>query len=199
MTKIIKDEIDRYHEYGIHVPSRTIFLSSGSGDEEGENIIDFHMAKTAIKNLHLLDLSAPSGDRPINVIINSAGGDTYHGLAIIDAITACKNRVKVTAYGYCMSMAGWILQAGDNRIMSKNCKLMLHVGSFTLDSDHYETNRRWVNQYIKDEEMFENMLLERIRVKHPKFSRKQVKDMLRFDTLLTPEDALNLNLIDEIL
>lgn len=56
-----------------------------------------------------------------------------------------------------------------------------------------------MKQFEKDDEIFENILLEKIRIKHPTFDRKKMKAMLRFDTILMPEEALELGLIDEII
>ena len=100
--------------------------------------------------------------------------------------------------GYGMSIAAWILQAADRRVMTKNSRLMIHTGHYTLGYNHPEINKRLVEQFARDEEIFENILLEKIKIKHPDFTKAKIKSMLRFDTILTPEEALNLGLIDEI-
>jgi len=57
MARIIKDDVDRFHDYSIHVPSRTIFMGTENLSEHDfeESGVDTSMAERQIKNLHLLD------------------------------------------------------------------------------------------------------------------------------------------------
>ena len=183
----------------MYIPTRTIYIGSAEHSiSEGESGVDGKLAERAIKALHILDLSAPTGDQPISIILNNPGGDTIHGMSIYDSIRMCKNHITVRVQGYGMSIAAWILQAADHRVMTKHSRLMLHAGTYSLPDNHPETNRRWSDYMIKDEEIFETIILEKIRVKHPEYTKKQVKSLLRFDTILMPEAALELGLVDEI-
>ncbi|HUM41624.1 MAG TPA: ATP-dependent Clp protease proteolytic subunit [Fervidobacterium sp.] len=198
MARIHKDDIDRYHDYDIHVPTRTVFIGSfvdGDGDEVG---INHQIAQRTIKNLHVLDSLSSDGDKPINVVLNSNGGDVLSGMAIYDKITQCKNHVTILGTGRIMSISAWIMQAADHRVMTKNSRMMIHTGRMGLPEDHPEINKKWMSQFIKDESIFENILLEKIRIKKPNFTASQVKKLMRFDTILTPDQALDYNLIDEI-
>jgi len=198
MARIHKDDVDRYHDYDMHIPTRTVFIGSyidGDGDEVG---INHQIAQRVVKNLHILDTLSADGDKPINVILNSAGGDVLSGMSIYDQITRCKNHVTIMGTGRIMSIAAWIMQAADHRTMTKSSRMMIHTGRMGLPEDHPEINKKWMSQFIKDEEIFENILLEKIRIKKPNFTTSQVKKLMRFDTILTPEQALDLNLIDEI-
>ena len=64
------DIVEEFHEYNIHFPSGTIYL----GDD-----IDGDSSKHVIKNLHMLNRAG----KEINLIINSDGGDAYHGRGYI--------------------------------------------------------------------------------------------------------------------
>lgn len=196
--RINRDDVDRFHDYDLYLPTRTIIIRSENTDEDGESGVDSDMAQRAIKNLHILDSMSPSGDQPIMIIMNSPGGDVLHGMSIYDAVTLCKNHVTITINGYGMSIAAWILQAADHRVMTKHSRLMVHTGYMGLSENHPEINKRWMKQFDIDEDEFENILLEKIKIKKPNFTKKNMKEMLRFDTILTPEQALEFNLIDEI-
>lgn len=197
--RINRDDIDKFHDYDLYLPTRTVIIrSQGTDVEGGESGVDADMSQRAIKNLHILDSTAPAGDRPITVIMNSQGGDVQHGMSIYDAISTCKNHVTIIINGYGMSIAAWILQAADHRAMTKHSRLMIHTGYMGLTENHPEINKRWMQQFDKDEEEFEKILLDKIKIKKPSFTRKQMKEMLKFDTILTPEQALEYNLIDEI-
>lgn len=197
--RINRDDVDRFHDYDLYLPTRTIILRSENNGEDGESGVDSDMAQRAIKNLHILDSMSPNGDQPIYIIMNSPGGDGLHGMSMYDAISSCKNHITITITGYGMSIAAWILQAADHRIMAKHSRLMIHTGYVGLSENHPEINKRWMKQFDIDEEEFENILLEKIKIKKPNFTKNKMKEMLRFDTIFTPEQALELNLIDEIL
>lgn len=187
MKRSDKDFVDQFLAYGIYIPTRTIELMTE---------IDGEAATRTIKNLHIL--SSISQEKEITILLNSIGGTQDDGLAIFDAIRECQCPVTIKGSGSIMSTAAWIMQAADIRIMTKNSRMMLHTGQLDLGEGHPEYYKRWVIQFQKDEEIFEDILLEKIRVKKPKFTKKQVKEMLKFDTILTPEEALNYNLIDEV-
>jgi len=190
MKRSDKDFVDQFYDHGIYVPTRTIDIMH----EE----VTAELAAKVIKALHVLDHSSQAEGKPITILLNSLGGDQGSGMAIYDAITECKNHVTIKAYGAVMSIAAWILQAADHRVMSKNSRMMLHTGQMGLEMNHPEINKRWMEQHEKDELIFEDIILRKIQVKQPKYTKRQVKELLKFDTILTPEQALDLNLIDEI-
>ena len=129
MAKVSKDHADKWYDYNIDLDNRTLWLGSIKKDDEEESGVDFTLSESIIKGLHLLEKNAPNGDKPIFIIMNNPGGDEIEGLAIYDAIQACKNHVTATVFGKCWSMAGYILQACDWRVMAPNSTFMLHEGS----------------------------------------------------------------------
>ena len=188
MARIIKDDIDKFFEYGINLSTKTLVM---------DTFVDTEVSKSVIKGLHVLDNIKPN--EPLTIIVENYGGEEYAGLAIYDYIKNCKSEIHIEVYGACMSMAAWILQAADKRYMSKNARLMLHVGYMGLDENHPEINKRWMKQYEKDEQLFEDILLERIKVKLPEFNRAKIKKLLMFDTIMDAHQAIEHNLIDEII
>ena len=199
MSRLVKESIDRFYDYDIHVETRTLYIGSAeSSISEGESGTDAIMAETAIKGLHILDSSAPSGDKPITVIMNNPGGDWYHGMAIFDAIKTCKNHVSIIVYGYAMSMGSIILQASDRRVMSSNSKMMIHYGYNGFDG-HSLTFRKVAEEGVKIDTAMEQIYMERIKQKHPDFTIAKLKKLCDHDTFLTAKEALELGLIDEIL
>lgn len=200
MAKIVKDDIDRLYDYDIYAPTRTIYMGSTDTDMDGgESGVDTKMTERVIKALHILDSSAPTGDKPITIIMNNIGGDYYHGLGIYDAIVACKNHVTIIAYGNCMSMGAVILQAADDRVLSKNCRFMIHYGYTSLGDNHPKVNEKWVEQFKKDRLLFEEIFMNKIQTKDPNFQQKKLKKMMDFDTILSSQETVDLGLADRIL
>ena len=54
--RVNRDEIDRFHDYNIYIPNRTLFMGSEDYDlESGESGTDGRMAERIIKNLNILE------------------------------------------------------------------------------------------------------------------------------------------------
>lgn len=194
--RIVKEEIDRFHDYSLYVTTRTIFIGSEEYSlEHGESGTDGLMAERAIKNLAILEHMSSD---PITIIMNNIGGDEYHGFAIYDAIKACKSQVTIKVFGHAMSMGSIILQAADIRVMAPTSRQMLHYGTWGVH-DHAKTAQQWAKEGNKIDQWTEQMYLERIREKQPTFHLKNLKKMLDHDTFLTAEESVKLGLADKIL
>lgn len=198
MAKLIRDDLDKFFDYEIYIPTRTIYMGSAINDQDGESGTDGAMAERVIKALHILDSSAPGGDKPITIIMNNPGGDEYHGLAIYDAIKACNNHVTIIVYGYAMSMGSIILQAADKRIMAPNARMMIHYGTWGIN-DHPKIVYKWAEEGKKFDSWMEHLYLGKILQKHSNFTLKKVQEMCNFDTFLNPQEAVALGLADEVL
>jgi len=194
--KLNRDDIDKFHDYSLYIPKRTIFIGSEDHDiEHGESGTDGAMAERAIKNLAILE---GLNSEPITIIMNNIGGDPYHGMAIYDAIRACKSQVTVQVYGHCMSMGSVILQAADLRVMAPNARQMIHYGNWGVDA-HAKTAQKWAIECQRNDEWMEAMYLEKIREKHPDFHMSKLKKMLDHDTFLSTKESINLGLADKVL
>lgn len=189
-----RDDIDRFHDYGIYMPNRTLYMGSEIVGEDEESGTDALMAERMVKNLHILD---KEGEQ-IVIIMNNLGGDVMHGLAIYDAIKACKSKVIIKAFGNAMSMGSVILQAADERIMAPNAVQMVHIGYFAT-SGHAKTTYRQTDEAKRLDKLVETIYLEKIREKHPDFTPQRLKGMLDHDTFLTAKQSIELGLADKVL
>jgi ATP-dependent Clp protease, protease subunit len=66
------------------------------------------------------------GEKPVNVVINSPGGDMFDGLAIYNMLRDHKQAVTVKVMGYAASAASVIAMAGDRIEMGLGSFLMIH-------------------------------------------------------------------------
>jgi ATP-dependent Clp protease protease subunit len=189
-----RDDIDRFHDYGIYLPNRTLYMGSEIVGEDEESGTDALMAERMVKNLHILD--AEGSD--IVIIMNNLGGDVMHGLAIYDAIRACKSKVIIKAFGNAMSMGSVILQAADERIMAPNSVQMIHIGSVGSEG-HAKTVYRQIEEAKRLDKLVDQIYLEKIREKHPDFTPQRLKGMLDHDTFLTAKQSVELGLADKVL
>lgn len=196
MAKLIRDDVDRFLDYDIYIPTRTITIGTASYDENGEETgTDFKMAERAIKNLHILDSQS---DKPITIIMNNIGGWQGHGNAIFDAIRNCRSHVTIQATGHVQSMGSVIFQAADQRVMMPTAEFMMHYGELS-QSGHPRSVEKWVERNKKYERWMEDLYLSRMQQVDPKMTRKKLQEMLNFDTILNAQETVNLGLADKIL
>lgn len=175
-----------FYERDIHIPSRTITLIGDITRESAESVI---------KGLHLL---GNLNSDPITIIINSDGGEVNQGLAIMDMVRRQSSHITIDVYGEACSMASIILQAADTRRMAPTARLMMHVGTVAYDN-HASIVKRWAKYEAKEDKICTDKLLERIREKHPDFTRGRLSKMLEFDTILSAEETVELGLADSII
>lgn len=192
--KLTLELLGTFHDSGLSLMTRTIYMGSESDGHEGETGTDAKMAERFIKNLHVLEFLS---DDPVIVIANNCGGDIYHGLAIYDAIKQSSCDVTIKVRGYAMSMGSIILQSADTRIMSRTSTQLIHDGEMGIQA-HSRTFIKWGEETKRINNWCAEMYLTRIREKHPSFSMKKLLDMLDHDTFLTAEQSIELGLADEI-
>lgn len=190
-----RDDIDQFHDYKLHIPTRTIFMGSETVDLEGESGTDASMAERFLKNIHILDsVSAET----ITVIMNNIGGEVEHGFAIYDAIRCARSKVTIKVFGHAMSMGSVILQAANLRIMAPTAKQMIHYGTIDV-SGHSKTVEKIVNDASKIDKWMEKVYLDRIQAKNPDYTLEQLKAILNHNSYFTAKASVAMGLADEVL
>lgn len=188
------DHVDRFFDYGLDLDAKLIDFSTGR--EESTEDLDVQLAMRTIKSLRILDRIRP--EEPITLLINCQGGDVDYGLAVYDEIRRCKSPVHIEVLGMCWSMAAWVLQAGDVRRIHKHASIMIHDGEGSVSGKKHEIDN---SKRFQDEQniLCEDILLLRIRERHPDFTRSKLRKLLATDTYLRPQQAIDLGLVDEII
>lgn len=191
------DYVENFFSYSVETQSRTIYIGSVTVEDDNEEAgVDFALSEYVLKGIHLLE--SDGYDLPINVILNCPGGNVYEGLAMYDRLKECKSEIIIKGYGKIWSMAGYLLQAGDKRLMSPNSCFMLHEGSTSL-SGHPRIVDNWREYEKKLDKVLFNVYLEKLRAVNPKFPAKKLEEMLKFDTILSAEECVELGLADGII
>jgi len=168
------------------------------------SVADLKKKKKSIKK-ELLDTlddsidtynSDSSFDRdPIQLYISSRGGDIEEALAYIDYIKTMKIPVHAIAIGKTMSAGALMLLASDKRFATQNANILIHqlkTGMFGTYQD-------------LEEEMIEirrtNDLINELILTYTKVTEEMLQDIQQFkyDYYMTPEEALDLGIIDEII
>lgn len=155
--------------------------------------IHTEMAQVIVAQILYLQAESPS--EPINIFINSEGGSVYAGLSIYSALRHCVCPVHVFGMGLCASMGALLLQAGDVRNVLPYTTIMIHsvsggTGRATV----------WDAEIQMDEMIRLNNELTDIFVKRNTKNKSfdELKNIMSRDHYLTPELALDMGLIDNI-
>lgn len=175
------DDIKHAFDYGIDIRRKHIFLS-------GE--IDSGTAQRVQVACSLIDCEGGE----VMVSINSCGGAVYDALAIFDTLRGCKARVKTLGVGNVMSMAACVLQAGDERVLTKNCTVMLHSISDDPGWDYIANQLRNANEGVRLMRRYAEIVGTPMGLKPSEFIRRYEKS-----TFLDADTAVSVGLADRVL
>jgi len=162
-----------------------LFLS----DEIGEHTLTDFIIRMRSLLQHRRDKTAP-----INLMINSPGGDIYEMFGIIDYIESLDVKVNTICRGRAFSAAAIILVCGTGtRMMSKRSTVMFHQCSSFLGGKMSDITAYLEN--VKDlEKVIYHMLAEK--------TKKDIdwwKNKMRNDLFLTADELLKIGVVDEII
>ena len=182
MTRINKDNVDRFFDYHFFLDSRTLYLG---GD------IDDHSAEYLIKGLHVLERI--STELPITIIFCSHGGEEESGYAIYDSIKNSSCEIIGEVRGHASSMASIILQACDRRVAMANSQVLIHDGDMEVEGGAISIENE--GKYSKASRWKMYRIYEARSGKSAKYWDKKCKS----DYVMTAKEALKEGLIDEVL
>jgi len=196
--KIIRTDFDRLHDYGCLINPRIIYFGSERHDEETgdeEKGVEYASTKKVIKNLLFLDTL---NHKQITLYLNNPGGCEFNGMAIYDIIKKIKSPVKAIGIGQVMSMASIILQACKYRWLTENTTVMIHDGSFSMDSDSksFEKWGKWSEKFRK--KMYK-IYYNKMKKKNKKITLAQVEEMCSHDQILSAFQAVGFGLADKVI
>ena len=142
----------------------------------------------------LLYLESENPKKEISFYINSPGGLVTSGLGIYDTMQYIKPAVSTLCIGQASSMGSFLLAAGEKgkRFSLPNSRIMVHQPSagFQGQATDIEIHAKEILS-LKDR-------LNKIYSKHTKKSELEIKKALERDKFLTPSEAKDFGLIDEV-
>ena len=190
-----EDDLEKKHlykeiEFAVDVEDSVVYIV---GEIEDFGLYDFMVrCRSILKN------RADGDNSPINVIIDSVGGDVYEMFGIIDYIESLEKnsniKVNTICRGKAMSAAAMILACGTGkRLASKRSTVMIHEGSSMQagKSSDVKAAQKY-NAHLED---MANSILGEKTTKDKKFWSEQTKT----DLYLSAKDAQKLGVIDGII
>ena len=131
-------------------------------------------------------------DKPINLRINSLGGDVFNGMAIYNVIKKRESKTTVYVEGIAASIATIIALGADEVIMSENSLFMIHnAWGGTMG------NSKDMRKSADTLDKISNELTE-IYVKKTGLAYNRVTEMMDEETWLSAEEAYELGFVDNI-
>lgn len=142
-------------------------------------------------------------DCEITIVLNSPGGSVIDGMVLFDGIVELRragHRVITKAQGEAASIAGILLQAGDERVMSAESWLMIHQASYIAIGSHYKVEDmvRWVDR-VQDRIL--RIFASRASASKAKQPASQAfikRNWTRKDWWIDADEALKYGFIDRI-
>ncbi len=150
------------------------------------------LADYVVSRLLVLDSIDPRAE--IKLYITSHGGSCYAGLAIYDAIQLVEAPVSTFCIGPAFSMAAWLLAAGERgrRFATPNSRIMIHQGSAGIGGTPADI-RIAAENLVRNE-----AVMNAILARHAGRSMDEILRAIDRDKWMSPEEARDFGLIDEI-
>ncbi len=142
----------------------------------------------------LLHLEAENPKKEISMYINSPGGVVTSGLSIYDTMQYIRPKVSTLVVGQAASMGSLLLAAGADgmRFSLPNSRIMVHQ-----PSGGYQGQASDIMIHARETQKLKDRLNE-IYVKHCGRKLEEVEQALDRDNFMSPEEAKEWGLIDEI-
>jgi ATP-dependent Clp protease protease subunit len=167
--------------------------------------VEDHMANVIIAQMLFLESENP--DKDISLYINSPGGSVTAGLSIYDTMQFIRCDVSTIVMGQAASMGSFLAQAGaaGKRYVLPQSRTMIHrvssgtpgtKGSIHVQELEFEDSRR----HFEEAKRLNERLTE-LYEKHNTAGKthKEFSKVMRYDTFLSAEEAVNFGLADRII
>jgi len=162
-----------------------LFLS----DEIAEHTLTDFIIRMRSLLQHRKDKTAP-----INLMINSPGGDIYEMFGIIDYIESLDVKVNTICRGRAFSAAAIILVCGTGtRMMSKRSTVMFHQSSSFLGGKMSD-----ITAYLDNVKSLEKVIYGMLSEKTKK-DAEWWRNKMRSDLFLTSDELLEIGVVDQII
>lgn len=187
-----KTELEAFLVYGIDEKNRRIYFGTDLVTSDPDNIGGFTQCSCeyAIRALERMAIDHPK--TPIEIHMNSYGGDPYAMLALYDVMQAATCQIKFFGKGAIMSAATWIMCGADERHLYPNTTVMVHDGW----DGYYGKFTDYVISQDEGKRLMD--VLYNIYTANSRMPKDFWERVCKRDLYLTAEEAITLGLADKI-
>lgn len=133
---------------------------------------------------------------PIQLILNSPGGNVYDGMGIIDAIEQSITPIHMIIHGQAQSMGFAIATCGTYRYASKRTTFMYHECGWEMGYEKMQSHEQELIEGKRLWKLYDEIITTNTHIPEKTLIniRKQRKEWY-----MTAQEALELGVIDEII
>lgn len=183
---------------GIQKPSRKIIISRGISERTAEDVVSQIEEINDYDDFERATIESVGGiytPDPISMTINSGGGNTSDGFAIIASMEMSEAPIATYALGSCGSMALAIFVSGDIRFAHRYCRLMYHQIAYGMMGNLKE-HRDQEKEASYIQRMYDDVILT--RTKMSKDHLEHIKDYGK-DFYFSGREAVKFGVADEVI
>lgn len=143
----------------------------------------------------IMILNAEDASKPIDVLINSPGGEINSGMVMYDVIQASKAPIRMFCIGRAYSMGAVLFACGNHgRYMLPHSELMLHEPLLGNRVGGNSSSIKSISESLLETKRKMNQIL----AKHTGKSEEEVEKATSYDHYYSPEESKDFGLCDQI-
>lgn len=153
-------------------------------------------AKTACEFLReIMLLVFEDAEKPIDILVNSNGGEINAGFLIYDTIQSCKAPIRTFCIGQAYSMAAIVVACGNHgRYILPHSELMLHE---PLIESQISGNNSSIQSVAKSLMKIKNKL-NSVLSKHTGHTENEIEEATLYNHFFNAEECVAFGLVDKI-
>ena len=186
--------LDEIIKHGIDVKNRIVYFGEVSDNEADTTFCDVSSSSIEFVIRKFNKFIAEDITKPIYLWMSSRGGDCYELLRLCDRIETCPCPVIFYGGGRIMSAAAHIMSVCDVRNLFKNSTVLVHHGSMSTAGTYTDAQI----DMIEEERLAKiccKMFADNTFIQNVDFW----DDLMQRDVVLTPEEAIEIGLADNII
>jgi ATP-dependent Clp protease protease subunit len=141
-----------------------------------------------------IDAAAKAGE-PVNIHINSEGGNVFIAFSIFGALKNCPTPTTAIIDGFAISAASFVAMACDRIVMQPHAQFMIHEASASI-SGNAKDMAKMADDLSSISEAIRATYVERCAAKG--LDEARIAALMKAETWIKASDALSLGLCDEV-
>ena len=143
----------------------------------------------------IMVLNEEDSSKPIDVLINSPGGEINSGMVMYDVIQASKAPIRMFCIGRAYSMGAVLFACGNHgRYLLPHSELMLHEPLLGNRVGGNSSSIKSISESLLETKRKMNQILS----KHTRKSEEEVEKATSYDHYYSPEESKDFGLCDQI-
>jgi ATP-dependent protease ClpP protease subunit len=198
MTRVMKSNTRQLHAPESAVQDTAIFVPRPDRTLEWLGGVTYDNLRHILSDIKSLMIEHPQDE--IHLLVNSYGGATGIGMSFYDAMTAwLKPNLTTIGSGDVDSSGIIVFLSGHKRYLTKNTTMLLHLAGRTFEPGKRFSTSDMVNMLTEDklkDYQYASVVAAATNGKH---SPEKILDMMAKNTILTPQEAVNMGLAHKVL